>query len=182
MKRAICLVGVLGTGLVAGCGSGDDSTPKAATAPLNSTPKATTAPLIKTPSKISKADFIKKADHYCAQLTMLLRPSSPSSSELLNDLHDVFQGLLYRLVALGTPGDRAGLAEFFDAGNKLDEAFDQSSDSRGGSAAVLARAKAAVASAESLFSKAARAYGFKKCGQGLPARAYAATAASSQAP
>ena len=57
MKRAICLMTLVGGALFAGCGGGGDSTPET---PITPTTQA--------PPKLSKAEYIRQADSYCAEL------------------------------------------------------------------------------------------------------------------
>ncbi|MEK6252839.1 MAG: hypothetical protein AABM43_13110, partial [Actinomycetota bacterium] len=113
MKRAICLMMVLGAALLAGCGGGGDSTPE--------TP---TTPTVQTPAKLSKADFIKQADGYCAALNAALgtlsngTPAS-SSASVARDIAYAYEGLLLHLRGLGTPDDQTGLDEVLSAGDDI---------------------------------------------------------------
>jgi hypothetical protein len=161
MKRAICLMTVLGGALLGGCGGGGDSTPE--------TP---TTPTVQTPAKLSKADFIKKADGYCAELNAALGALStggPASSaaSIARDIAYAYEGLLNSLRGLGTPDDQTGLDEVLSAGEDIvsaEESVEHAATN--GDDAALASAKSEVASAKSRFASAASAYGFNQCGQG----------------
>jgi len=161
MKRAICLMTLIPTAILAGCGSGGDSTQT-----------QITPPTVQTPAKLSKADFIKQADGYCAELNAALgalsngtTTSDPAAQA--RDIGEYYSGLILHLRDLGTPDDQTGLDEFLTAGEDIASAEDSVQQAaRHGDNAALASAQSEVASAESRFASAGSAYGFQECGQG----------------
>jgi hypothetical protein len=175
MKRAICLMTLVGAGLAVGCGGGSDSTPTSIT------------PTVKTPSKLSKADFISQADAYCAEVNAALgsisSSSSTSSSAAAGQRADLFSGLMQHLRGLGTPDDQTGLDEFLSAGDAVASAEKSEVDAAtSGDTAALTSAESDAASAQSSFASAASAYGFKECGQGPSTPSGVATAPSTAPP
>ena len=176
MKRAICLMTVIPTVIVAGCGSGGGSTQTQITPPTAQSPK-----------KLSKADFIKQADGYCAELNAALGgvsngTTSSDPAALARDIGEYYSGMLLHLRDLGTPDDQTGLDEFLSAGEAIVTAEDRVQEAaRGGDS--LDSAESEVASAESRFASAASAYGFQECGQGpTTTSSGTATAPSTAAP
>jgi hypothetical protein len=159
MKRAICLMTLVPAALFASCGGGD-SAPE--------TPIPT--PTVSTPSKLTKEQFIKEADGFCAEVNAALGSlsnSSTSSASAAGQRADLYRELIDDLRGLGTPDDQTGLDEFFSAGDDIasaEESADQATQN--GDDAALASAESEAASAESAFSSAASAYGFQECGQG----------------
>ena len=100
---------LLCAGALGACGGGGDSTPTAIT------------PTVKTPQKLSKADFIKQADGYCAEVNAALGSvsgsSSTSASSGASQRAELYQGLMEHLRGLGTPDDQSGLDAFLSAGD-----------------------------------------------------------------
>src|SRR4051794_23428998 len=167
MKSAICLMTLVVGGLATGCGGGSDSTPTSIT------------PTVKTPSKLSKADFIKQADGYCAEVNAALGSISASSSSAAGQRSELYSGLMQHLRGLGTPDDQAGLDEFLSAGDAVASAEKSEVDATtSGDDAALTSAQSDAASAQSRFASAATAYGFKECGQGPSTPSGVATAPS----
>ena len=162
---------IVGAGLTAGCGGGSASTPTAIT------------PTVKAPSKLSKADFIKQADAYCAEVNAALgsisSSSSTSSSSAAGQRAELFSGLMQHLRGLGTPVEGAGLDQFLSAGDAVAAAEKSEVDAAANSdSAALASATSEAASAQARFASAGSAYGFKDCGQGPSTPSGVATAPS----
>jgi hypothetical protein len=158
MKRAICLIAVFPAAILAGCGGGGDSTPET---PI--------VPKVKAPPKLSKADFIRQADGYCAELNAALGSvsSGTTQSNGVEPVADLYNGLLQHLRGLGTPDDQAGLDEFYNAGDDIVGAEESAKTAAAnGDDAALASAQSDAASAQARFASAASAYGFQECGQG----------------
>jgi hypothetical protein len=181
MKRAICLMSLVSMAILAGCGSGGGSTPTQITPPTAQSPK-----------KLSKADFIKAADGYCAELNAALGAlangtTTSDPAALAGDLNQYYGGLILHLRDLGTPDDQTGLNAFLTAGEDIATAEGKVQQAaRNGDSAAVASAQNEVASAESRFASAASAYGFQQCGQGATTTSTStsgtATAPSTAAP
>ena len=181
MKRAICLMTLLPMAILAGCGGSGGSTQTQITPPTAQSPK-----------KLSKADYIKQADGYCAELNAALGAlangtTSSDPAALARDLNEYYGGLILHLRDLGTPDDQTGLDAFLTAGEDIATAEDKVQQAaRNGDSAAIASAQNEVASAESRFASAASAYGFQQCGQGptttSPSTSGTATAPSTAAP
>jgi hypothetical protein len=157
MKRAICLISVVASGFAAGCGGGDDSTPK-----------TIVSPTVQTPSSISKDRYITEGDGICAEVNAALGSlSDTSSSSAASQRAELYSGMVDKLRNLGTPKDDEGLAQVLSAGDDLVSAErDAASAAAGGDDAALASAQSDAASAESDFASAAGSFGFKECGNG----------------
>jgi hypothetical protein len=148
VKLALCLLALVGVGLLAGCGTGGDSNG-------SSTKGAQAAP------NLSKAQFIKRADRLCAQVNAVV------ANLTLPDLPDAYKGLLQRMQLLGRPDDAAGLKQFTNAGEDITAALENvESATTFHHPAALGKARKQVASAKARFAQAAKAYGFKQCGRG----------------
>jgi hypothetical protein len=180
MKRAICLMTLVPMAILAGCGSGGGSTQTQITPPTAQSPK-----------KLSKADYIKQADGYCAELNAALgglaNGTTSDQAALARDLNEYYGGLILHLRDLGTPDDQTGLDAFLTAGEDIATAEDKVQEAaRNGDSAAIQSAQNEVASAESRFASAASAYGFQQCGQGAtatsPSTSGTATTPSSAAP
>jgi hypothetical protein len=157
-------------GLLGACGGGSDSTPTAIT------------PTVKAPQKLSKADFIKQADGYCAEVNAALGSLSSAgstSSSSTQQRAELYSGLMQHLRGLGTPDDQSGLDAFLSAGDEVASAEKSEVDAASSSdSAALASAESDAAAAQSKFAGAATAYGFKECGQGPSTPSGVATAPS----
>ncbi|MEK6252838.1 MAG: hypothetical protein AABM43_13105 [Actinomycetota bacterium] len=175
MKRAIWLMTLIPTAILAGCGSGSDSAQT-----------QITTPTVKTPTSISKAELIKEGDGICAEVNAALGSlsnSSTSSANVAGQRAALYQGMIERLRGLGTPDDQTGLDQVLSAGDDIVTAEQKAEQATtGNDSATLASAESEAASAESSFSSAASSYGFKDCGGGPTTPSSTATAPSTAAP
>ena len=175
MKRAICLMVVSGGGLLLGCGGGGS----------DSGSESTIAPTVKTPERLSKANFIKEGDGYCAEVNAALGGISDSGggSDPAAQRASLYKELIAHLRGLGTPTDSAGLDEFLGAGDEIVTAEGKASEaSQSGDDAALTTAQAQASDAESRFASAGAAYGFQDCGQGATTTSGTATAPATATP
>jgi hypothetical protein len=176
MKRAICLMTLIPTAILAGCGGGG-----------NSTPTQIATPTVTTQSSISKAQFIKEGDGVCAEVNAALgslsSSTSTSSSTATAQRASLYQGMMERLRGLGTPDDQTGLDQVLSAGDNIVSAEQKAETATtNNDSAALASAESEAASAESSFSSAASSYGFKDCGGAPTTPSSTATAPSTAAP
>jgi len=176
MKRAICLMTLIPMAILAGCGSGGDST---------QTQIAT--PTVKTQTSISKAQFIKEGDGICAEVNAALgslsSSSTTSSASVAQQRAALYQGMIERLRGLGTPDDQTGLDQVLSSGDDIVSAEQKvETATTNNDSAALASAENEAASAEAAFSSAASSYGFQDCGGGPTTPSSTATTPSTAAP
>lgn len=178
MKRAICLMTVIPTAILAGCGGSGGSTQK-----------QITTPTITTPTSIPKAQFIKEGDGVCAEVNAALgsltstTSTSSSSANAAGQRAALYRGMMERLRGLGRPDDQIGLNQVFTAGDAIVSAEQKAEQATtNNDSTALSSAESEAASAESSFSSAASAYGFKECGGSPTTPSSTATAPSTAAP
>jgi hypothetical protein len=151
VKLVLFLLALLGVGLLAACGGGDDSTGKGSTA--------------QAPPPVSKAQFIKQVDRDCRDLDAVLATVSSNSPKSAAYIPDAYEGALTRMQSHGFPKDRTGLDQFFSAGSDLVGAYQGAGAAvQSGDSLMIAKTRSDVAAAKARFAKAARNYGFKFCG------------------
>jgi hypothetical protein len=143
---------------IAGCGGGGSN---------DSTAAATTT---ETTPTLSKEELIAQGDAICAEVNAAVGTVSSTNGTATSQVSqraDLYQGMVERLKALGTPEEAVGYADFIAAGEDLAQAeADVKLAAERGEEAALASSQSAASSALASFQAAAQAYGFKSCGEG----------------
>ena len=164
MRRAALLVSVIVSGLLAGCGSSDDSSSRSSTQGSQKT--------------ISEGEFVKRAEARCTDFNATIARILKSTNAVA-DVPDVYEGFLQHLQALQPP-DNAKSRAYFRAAfgyvedyEEIEEAViaargtgnpDLDNDNeRGESDGSLKEARKSIAQGRASYLKASRAYGFKAC-------------------
>jgi hypothetical protein len=160
--------------VLGGCGGGGGETTSA---------PATTA---EEPTQLSKAELIKQGDAICAEVNAAVgtvEASEAETSSQVSQAADLYNGMVERLKALGTPTEGAGYAEFTEAADQLAKAeSDARLASERGDEAGLAEAQGRVGEALEAFQEAASAFGFEKCAEAPSAPAVTPSGGGEEAP
>ncbi|HET7177507.1 MAG TPA: hypothetical protein VFI63_02350 [Solirubrobacterales bacterium] len=163
---------------LAGCGSGGEAT----TAPTTTATETTPA--------LSKRELISQGDGICAEVNAAVgtvSSSSPSANAAgrAGQVAQLYSGMVTRLKGLGTPVEANGYTEFISAAEALAQAEGNARlAAERGESAGLEAAETKASTALASFQSAARAYGFKKCGEepSAPAPASGGAGAKGEAP
>lgn len=147
--------------VVAGCGGGGGDTTE-----------ATQAKKQEAPARLTKAEFIVRADGICGEVNSAVGAIEDSevevaSSEQAAQVAGLYTGMIERLTKLGTPSETEGYAEFSEAAEQLAKVENEvkAAAEKEDLAALEAASNEAVPALES-FQNAAAVYGFEECSEG----------------
>jgi hypothetical protein len=160
-KTILCLLGVLGALMVAGCGGGGDDT------------ESTTTPTIEEPAALSEEEVIEEGDAICAEVNAAVGALAASEDpeaepgDETEKVANLYTGMVERLQDLGTPeGDGGTYANFMEAAEEVAKVEGEArlaAEREDIEAMEEARGEAAVALEE--FQSQAEIYGFEDCSE-----------------
>jgi hypothetical protein len=152
VKLVLCLTAVVVAGMLASCGAGSSSDGSGETASS-------------ARSKLTKAQFVAKANRLCSQFNETIGQFFKTPNALA-DVPDIYEGFFMRLQSLGGPGGHR-LHALIGAGYEIDEAYETiESGVVHHDQNEIARGSSDVAEEKSTFAFAARGYGLTECSHG----------------